>query len=137
MKVVKKGKTCKKSEEVSWRLIKGPCVCAKSFLNAMESPERERPDQIWLCKRSLWLHHERVLEETSLRQGDRLGGSGCGQMGGWRPEGLCRDEKCSGDKVKELGTQFHLGGRGKKWRCLGFSPVSGLDDELLFRFSRK
>ena len=100
MKVVKKGETYKKAEEVSWRLIKGPCVCAKSFLNAMEAPEKERHDQIWVPKRSLWLQHERVLEEASWRQGDGLGGSGPGQMRGWRPEGLCRDEKCSGHKVK-------------------------------------
>lgn len=81
------------------------------------SPGKERHDQIWVPKRSLWLQHERVLEEASWRQGDGLGGSGPGQRRGWRPEGLCRDEKCSGDKVKELDD---LGGRRKKMEASRF-----------------
>lgn len=48
-----------------------------------------------------------------VKKGDQLGGSAPGQVKNWRPAGLCRDEKCSGDKVKEIGTQFDLGGKRK------------------------
>lgn len=44
------------------------------------------------------------LEGAAWRKGGWLGGSGPGQVtSGWRSEGLCKDEKCSGDKVEEIG----------------------------------
>lgn len=52
-------------------------------------------------------------------------------MKNWRPEGLCRDEKCLGDKVKEIGTQFDLGEKEEireASRCLPFSD----SDEYYF-----
>lgn len=127
MKVVKKG-TCRKSEEASWRLIKGPCVCAPAFLNAVEASGRERHDQIWVPKRSLQLQLGRVLEGATWRQGCELEGSGPGQTKGWRTKRLCRDEKCSGNKMKEIGAQFDLGERRKKMEAFSISQVSGLDE---------
>lgn len=41
-------------------------MCAKAFLNAVEAPERERHDQIWVAKRSTWLQCGRVLEASGL-----------------------------------------------------------------------
>lgn len=53
------------SEEVSWRLIKGPCVVCvcQGFPECNGAPERERPEQTWVPKSSLCLQPARILEE--------------------------------------------------------------------------
>lgn len=43
-----------------------------------------------------------ILERAAWRQGYGVKGSDPGQIKGWR-SGRCRDEKCSGDKMKEIG----------------------------------
>ena len=62
-----------------------------------------------------------ILEGAAWRQGYGVKGSGPGQIKGWR-SGRCRDEKCSGDKMKEIGAQFDLRERRKKMEASRYLP---------------
>lgn len=77
-------------------------MCAKAFLDAEEVPEGDMI-RFGLPKDPRGRSVGEYWRLVAWRQGGCSGGSGPGQVTRrWRSEGLCNDEKCSGDKVEEI-----------------------------------